>query len=83
MRKSNLVQYKDKILEILRSRDASKTMCPSEVLDERDKKNTEKMEQVREAARELVAKGEIEITQRGKVVDPDNIRGPIRLRLKR
>jgi DNA-binding FadR family transcriptional regulator len=35
---------------------------------------------VREAARRLVAKGLIEITQGGHVVDGSTARGPIRLR---
>ena len=39
------------------------------------------MEPVREAARRLAARGAIEITQRGAVVDPLSFRGPIRLRL--
>jgi hypothetical protein len=38
------------------------------------------MDAVRDAARELVAEGEIEVTQRGEVVDLDAARGPIRLR---
>jgi hypothetical protein len=35
---------------------------------------------VRDAARELVGAGEIEVTQRGTPVDLDTARGPIRLR---
>jgi hypothetical protein len=38
------------------------------------------MEPARAAARRLVANGEIQITQRGNVVDPSTARGPIRLR---
>jgi hypothetical protein len=38
------------------------------------------MDAVRDAARELVAEGEIEVTQRGEVVDLDAARGPVRLR---
>ncbi len=41
------------------------------------------MEHVRRSARQLVHDGQIEITQSGKAVDPDNFRGPIRLRLKK
>lgn len=58
------------------------TICPSEVaracFDEATWRD--QMERVREAARRLVARGEIEITQRGRVVDPSRARGPIRLR---
>lgn len=83
MKKSVRENYEDSIRTLLLSRDAGKTICPSEVLSEADKQIPEKMEQVREVARALVAAGEIEIVQRGKVVDPNNFRGPIRLRLKR
>jgi hypothetical protein len=38
---------------------------------------------VRDAARTLVERGELEITQRGRVVEPDAARGAIRLRLAR
>jgi hypothetical protein len=38
------------------------------------------MEAVRRAARRMMAKGQIEITQGGKVVDPSSAKGPIRLR---
>ena len=38
------------------------------------------MDMARAAAAELVADGEIEVTQRGEVVDVAQARGPIRLR---
>lgn len=68
------------ILARLDERGAGKTICPSELLDEAAKQDPARMEEVREAARRLVAKGIIEITQKGKAVDPSNFRGPIRLR---
>jgi DNA-binding GntR family transcriptional regulator len=40
----------------------------------------ESLEPVRQAARRLVARGLVVITQRGQVVDPDRARGPIRIR---
>lgn len=40
------------------------------------------MERTRQVARGLVAKGQLEILQKGKVVDPSSFKGPIRLRLK-
>lgn len=40
----------------------------------------ELMEPARSAARRLVAAGEVEITQRGRVVDPSTAAGPIRIR---
>lgn len=74
---------------------AGSTVCPSEVArevhaarggrgdgdDAQDGEGwRELMEPVRRAARLLVAEGECEITQGGKVVDPSTARGPIRLR---
>jgi hypothetical protein len=38
------------------------------------------MERARSAARRLVDRGLVEITQRGRVVDPGEARGPIRVR---
>jgi hypothetical protein len=69
------------IVELLRSRAPGKTICPSEVaraLAPEDWRTW--MEPVRAAARRLVARGAIEITQRGRVVRGPT-RGPIRLRL--
>lgn len=73
--------YEERILEILQGRDAGKTMCPSEVLPQEQKQDKAIMEEVRQAARRLVHRGLIEITQKGQVVDPSAFRGPIRLRL--
>jgi hypothetical protein len=73
---------RDEILRRLAERGEGKTICPSEVLPHELKKDKEKMESVRAVARELVAEGLIEITQGGQVVDPQNFRGPVRLRLK-
>ncbi len=41
------------------------------------------MEPARRAARRLVAAGEVELTQRGGVVDPSSFRGPVRIRRRR
>ena len=61
------------------------SICPSEaaraVGGERWR---ELMEPARQAARELARAGEVEITQRGAVIDPDgDWRGPIRIRSAR
>ncbi|MFU8840519.1 MAG: DUF3253 domain-containing protein [Nitriliruptoraceae bacterium] len=40
----------------------------------------ELLEPARRAARRLVASGEVELTQRGRVVDPSSFRGPVRIR---
>ena len=72
------------IRELLDARAASATICPSEAAravggeDWRDL-----MEPARRAARRLVAAGEVEITQRGQVVDPSTAKGPIRIRKAR
>jgi len=73
-------QLEDAIRDLLDSRDS--TICPSEaaraVAGESDWH--ELMEPARRAARRLVAAGEVEITQSGRVVDPSTARGPIRIR---
>lgn len=65
-----------------RARDA--TICPSEAarVVGGDKWRT-LMEPARRAARRLVADGSVEITQRGRVVDPSTAKGPIRIRKAR
>ena len=63
-----------------RARDA--TICPSEAARVVGGENwRELMEPSRRAARRLVAQGMVEITQKGKVVDPSTAKGPIRIRL--
>ena len=62
----------------------NKTICPSEVARARWPDDwREHMEDVRRAARRLVAAGEVEITQGGRVVDPSAAKGPVRLRRRR
>lgn len=78
----NKHDYRDPILALLRLRQHGQTICPSEVLPKDQKSDTTIMEHVRRSARLLAADGFIEITQKGKAVDPLNFRGPIRLRLK-
>lgn len=70
-------------MELLSSRAYSATVCPSEVLSQDKKSESTEMELVRQAARRLVHQGKIEILQKGQIVDPSDLRGPIRLRLKR
>lgn len=66
-----------------RSRDAS--ICPSEAARRvgGDEGFRGLMEPARAAARRLVARGELEMTQRGARVDPSTARGPVRLRRPR
>ncbi|HEX6953319.1 MAG TPA: DUF2256 and DUF3253 domain-containing protein [Agromyces sp.] len=67
---------------LLDRRAASATICPSEAarLVGGDDGWRELMEPARRAARRLVASGEVEITQSGRVVDPSTAKGPIRIR---
>ncbi len=56
------------------------SLCPSEVARSlRPSDWRPLMEPVRESARRLAKGGEIAITQGGHPVDPDDLRGPIRL----
>lgn len=69
------------ILELLGRRAGDATICPSEVARSvGDDDWRPLMEPVRRAARRLVADGEVEILQQGRVVDPSTAKGPIRIR---
>ncbi|MEI7914257.1 MAG: DUF3253 domain-containing protein [Mycobacteriaceae bacterium] len=59
------------------------SICPSEAARAVGGENwRDLMEPAREAARAMARDGEVEITQRGVVLDPDAVwRGPIRVRL--
>ena len=72
------------ILALARERDPTKTICPSDAAravggdDWRDL-----MDDARDIARDLARTGDVEITQKGKVLDPDTTwRGPIRIRAR-
>ncbi len=82
------------ILDLLAARPRTSTICPSEAAravggarsDDGDDDGDdgegwrELMEPARRAARRLVAAGEVEVTQGGRVVDPSTAKGPIRIR---
>ncbi len=78
----NKFDYKDSILTLLKQRGPGKTICPSEVLPADLKQNKVMMEHVRRSARLLASEKRIEITQNGKTVNPNDFKGPIRLRIK-
>lgn len=80
-RNKKTVQYETQILELLKSRGADKTICPSEVLPDHLKQDKNVMESVRSSARILASQGKIVFTQKGQVVDPSTAKGPIRLKL--
>ncbi|MFD3650335.1 DUF3253 domain-containing protein [Streptomyces cyaneofuscatus] len=72
------------ILELLDERAPTATICPSDAAraayDGEDDGWRALMEPVRRAARRLVAAGKVEITQGGRPVGPDEVRGPTRIR---
>ena len=70
------------ITDLLAQRARSATICPSDaarLVGDEDSWR-ELMEPARRAARRLVERGEVEITQAGHVVDPSTAKGPIRIR---
>lgn len=75
--------FRRPILALLGQRAPGTTICPSEVLAPDEKGDATLMEHVRRSARRLAAEGAIDILQRGARVDPQDFRGPIRLRLRR
>lgn len=78
------------ISDLLDQRARTATICPSEAAravaaemgssDDDPEAWRALMEPTRAAARRLVARGEVEITQKGRVVDPSTAKGPIRIR---
>ena len=75
------------ILDLLAARPSGASICPSEaarvVGGAAQGQWRPLMEPARRAARRLVARGQVEITQAGQVVDPSTARGPIRIRRAR
>ncbi|MEJ5868416.1 DUF2256 and DUF3253 domain-containing protein [Pseudokineococcus sp. 5B2Z-1] len=69
------------VLRLLDARAPGATICPSEAARAVGGEDWRPlMEPARAAARRLAAAGEVEVTQRGSVVDPSTARGPVRLR---
>lgn len=76
-------QLEDAIRGLLAARRAGATICPSEAARQVDADGWRAlMEPARRAAGRLVAAGEVEVTQQGRVVDPATARGPIRVRAR-
>ncbi|OZD43122.1 S-adenosylmethionine tRNA ribosyltransferase [Rhodococcus sp. 06-1477-1B] len=72
------------IRELLAARAAGKTICPSEAARAIGGDQwRDLMQPARDAARELVELGEVEVTQKGDVVDVTTARGPVRIRRAR
>ncbi len=70
------------ILDLAHERGPAKTICPSDAARAVGGDGwRDLMDQARDIARDLARAGDVEITQRGEVLDPDaNWRGPIRIR---
>lgn len=71
------------IVELLERRGRDKTICPSDAARALagDEDFRPLMRPVRQAAGAMAARGELDVTPKGRVVDPDRARGAIRLRL--
>ncbi len=69
-------------MALARERAPAKTICPSDAARAVGGDQwRDLMEQARDIARDLASAGEVEIMQRGEVLDPDaQWRGPIRVR---
>lgn len=81
---ATIVALERTILTLLGGRARDLSICPSEAARRIAPEHWRRlMEDARAAARRLAAAEAIEITQRGRVVDPATIRGPVRLRLAR
>ena len=78
-------RLEDAIRALLAERAADASICPSEAARRVGGEDgwPALMEPARAAARRLVVRGEIEITQGGRRVDPSTAKGPIRLRCAR
>ena len=75
---------RERLLQLVRDRGPEKTICPSEVarsLSADDWRSL--MPQVRAVGIDLAHSGAIVVTQKGKIVDPQTAKGPIRYRLIR
>jgi len=77
-------QLREAILTLARERAPDKTICPSDAARAVGGDDwRELMEQARDLSRDLAKAGEVEIMQRGEVIDPDaDWRGPIRIRAR-
>jgi len=71
------------ILDLARERGPSKTICPSDAARAVGGDGwRDLMDDARDVARELARAGDVEISQKGTVLDPDQPwRGPIRIRI--
>jgi hypothetical protein len=77
-------KLEETIATLLSKRAQDATICPSDAARAIGGEEwRDLMEPSRRAARRMVARGDLEITQGGSVVDPSTAKGPIRLRRPR
>jgi len=77
-------RLEETITTLLDKRAADATICPSDAARAIGGEEwRDLMEPARRAARRMVARGDLQITQGGSVVDPSTAKGPIRLRRPR
>ena len=69
------------ILDLLARRAPGKSICPSEVARALAEDWRPLMPEVRATAARMAAKGQLRVTQKGREIDPQSARGPIRLAL--
>lgn len=66
------------------SRGENKTFCPSEVARENFGENwRDSMQAIRDAAFDLAEENKVVVLQKGKKVDKENLKGPIRIRIQK
>ncbi|TVQ36740.1 MAG: DUF3253 domain-containing protein [Geminicoccaceae bacterium] len=70
-----------RILDLVRARGQDRTICPSEVARALADDWRPLLVAVRAVAVELARSGQVRVTQRGRPVDPQTAKGPIRLGL--
>lgn len=73
-------QIRKSIQELAQERGEDKTFCPSEVARALAKDWRPLMERVREVAGKEVEAGRLVAMQKGRKVDLETVRGPVRLR---
>ncbi len=75
-------RLRETILALARQRGPDKTICPSDAARAIGGDTwRDLMDDAREIARDLARDGDVEISQKGQVLDPDATwRGPIRIR---
>jgi hypothetical protein len=76
-------QIRDTILTLVNARGAGKTICPSEAAKELDSENWRSLlSKVRRTAQAMAKEDRIAIYRKGKPIEPDAIKGVIRLGLR-